>query len=238
MVQKFYLLCPTTSSMGYSETRWVLIAQQYTRNFLQLNLLAEGGRILGIWHSVTVQHTENTETSSEIINMGSIFQSTLTLTPQLMPLNYLYRCIQLEIGEQEKFMLVGQFGTPVWARSFPRPFLGQSKRFGVQRSYQIHFQDRFCTSKKVGHGWVSAQGTVHMAATLAGCRMSLVGTGWATSPLVSTNRYRNHSHSVRARGENIMLQNQRIMLCFDGHNLCQLCSTNKPFCSRNMPLCF
>ena len=30
---------------------------------------------------------------------------------------------------------------------------------------------------------------------------------------------------VRNRGENIMLQNQRIMLCSDAHNLCQLCST-------------
>ena len=34
------------------------------------------------------------------------------------------------------------------------------------------------------------------------------------------------------RGENIMLQNQRIMLCSDAHNLCQLCSTNKLLCSR------
>jgi len=31
------------------------------------------------------------------------------------------------------------------------------------------------------------------------------------------------------RGENIMLQNQRIMLCSDAHNLCQLCSTNKQY---------
>ena len=47
------------------------------------------------------------------------------------------------------------------------------------------------------------------------------------------------------RGENIILRNQRIMLCSDAHNSCQLCSTNmplcstnKPLCSRNMPLCF
>ena len=30
---------------------------------------------------------------------------------------------------------------------------------------------------------------------------------------------------IKDRGENIMLQNQRIMLCFDAHNLCQLCSS-------------
>ena len=43
-------------------------------------------------------------------------------------------------------------------------------------------------------------------------------------------------YSVPTRGEN-MLQNHRVMLCSDAHNLCQLCSTNKPLSSRNMPLC-
>ena len=39
------------------------------------------------------------------------------------------------------------------------------------------FEDRFCASKKnwVGRGGqVSAWGTIHMAAALAGCRMALV----------------------------------------------------------------
>ena len=60
----------------------------------------------------------------------------------------------------------------------------------------ICFEDRFCASKKsgIGGGWqVSARGAVHMAAALAGCRTALVGTGWAISHLVSTNRLRNHS---------------------------------------------
>ena len=53
----------------------------------------------------------------------------------------------------------------------------------------IYFEDRFCASKKGGNGgggWVSAQSAMHMAA-------ALVGTGWTTSDLVSTNRLRNHS---------------------------------------------
>ena len=60
----------------------------------------------------------------------------------------------------------------------------------------IRFEDRFCASKKGrigGGGQVSAQGAVHMAAALAGCRKALVGTGWTISHLVSTNRLRNHS---------------------------------------------
>ena len=60
----------------------------------------------------------------------------------------------------------------------------------------IHFEDRFCASKKGGiggGGCVSARGAVHMAAALAGCRKALVGTGWTISHLVSTNRLRNHS---------------------------------------------
>ena len=60
----------------------------------------------------------------------------------------------------------------------------------------IRFEDRFCTSKKGGiwgGGRVSARGAVHMAATLAGCRKALVGTGWTISHLASTNRLRNHS---------------------------------------------
>ena len=32
--------------------------------------------------------------------------------------------------------------------------------------------------------------------------------------------------NVRIRGENIMLQNLGIMLFFDAHNMCQLCSAN------------
>ena len=48
----------------------------------------------------------------------------------------------------------------------------------------IHFEDSFCTSKKGGIGGgeqVSAQGAVHMAAALAGCRKALVGTGLSIS---------------------------------------------------------
>ena len=59
----------------------------------------------------------------------------------------------------------------------------------------IHFEDRFCASKKGGMRGcaVSARGAVHMAAALAGCRKALVGTGWTISHLFSTNRLRNHS---------------------------------------------
>ena len=60
----------------------------------------------------------------------------------------------------------------------------------------IRTEDRFCASKKGGiggGGQVSARGAVHMAATLAGCRKALVGTGWTISHLVSTNRLRNYS---------------------------------------------
>ena len=52
----------------------------------------------------------------------------------------------------------------------------------------IHFEDRFCASKKGGiggGGQVSARGAMHMAAALAGCRKALVGTGLAISlPLI------------------------------------------------------
>ena len=54
----------------------------------------------------------------------------------------------------------------------------------------IRFEDRFCTSKNVGigrGGWVSAWGAMHMAAALAGCRKTLVGTGLGVSLLFDTN---------------------------------------------------
>jgi len=57
----------------------------------------------------------------------------------------------------------------------------------------IRFEDRFCTSKKGGIGGggrVSARGAVHMAAALAGCRKTLVGTGLAISLLFGTNGHR------------------------------------------------
>ena len=41
-----------------------------------------------------------------------------------------------------------------------------------------------------GGGRVSAQGAVHMAAALAGCRKALVDTGLAISLLLDTNRRR------------------------------------------------
>ena len=47
----------------------------------------------------------------------------------------------------------------------------------------ICFEDRFCSSKKGGIGGggrVSAQGAVHMAAALAGCRKAFVGPGLAS----------------------------------------------------------
>ena len=53
----------------------------------------------------------------------------------------------------------------------------------------IHFENRFCASKKGGiggGGWVSARGAMHMAAALAGYRIALVGTGLVISHLVST----------------------------------------------------
>ena len=49
----------------------------------------------------------------------------------------------------------------------------------------------FCTSKTGGiggGGWVSAQGAVHMAATLAGCRKASVGTGLGISLLLAQIR--------------------------------------------------
>ena len=57
----------------------------------------------------------------------------------------------------------------------------------------IHFEDRFCTSKKSGIGegeWVSARGAVHMAAALASYGKALVGIGWT---IFLTNGHRNHS---------------------------------------------
>ena len=57
----------------------------------------------------------------------------------------------------------------------------------------IRFEDRFCASKKcgiVGGGWVSAQGAMHMAAALAGCRKALVGADLAISLLFDTNERR------------------------------------------------
>ena len=51
-------------------------------------------------------------------------------------------------------------------------------------------KNRFYTSKKGGierGGRVSAQGAVHMAAALAGCRKASVGTGRAISLLFDTN---------------------------------------------------
>ena len=57
----------------------------------------------------------------------------------------------------------------------------------------IRFEDRFCASKKGGiggGGQVSAQGAVHMAAALAGCRKALVGTGLGISLLFDTKRHR------------------------------------------------
>ena len=54
----------------------------------------------------------------------------------------------------------------------------------------IHFEDRFCASKKGGIGggrWVSARDAVHMAASFADCRNALVGTGLSISLPFDTN---------------------------------------------------
>ena len=54
----------------------------------------------------------------------------------------------------------------------------------------IHFEDRFCASKKGGIGGgerVSVQGVMHMAAILAGCRKALVSTGLSIPLLFDTN---------------------------------------------------
>ena len=56
----------------------------------------------------------------------------------------------------------------------------------------VSFEDKFCTSKKGrigGGGRVSACGAVHIAASLAGYRKALVGTGLAISLLFDTNGY-------------------------------------------------
>ena len=63
----------------------------------------------------------------------------------------------------------------------------------------IHFEDRFCASKKGGirgGGWVSAQGAMHMAVALAGCRKTLVGTGLGISLLFDTNECRYGSSAI------------------------------------------
>ena len=54
----------------------------------------------------------------------------------------------------------------------------------------IRFEDRFCASKKGGIGGggrVSAQGVMHMAAALAGCRKALVSTGLSIYLFFDTN---------------------------------------------------
>ena len=59
----------------------------------------------------------------------------------------------------------------------------------------IHFEDRFCASKKgrIGGGdQVSARSVVPMAAALAGCRKALIGTGLAISLLLNTNGIDSH----------------------------------------------
>ena len=66
---------------------------------------------------------------------------------------------------------------------------------------KVRFEDRFCGSKKgriEGDGWTYSRHAMHIVAALADCRMALIGTGWTISYLVSTNRYRNHSHFVEA----------------------------------------
>ena len=73
-----------------------------------------------------------------------------------------------------------------------------SSDFGriYQLAQSVFSKDRFCASKNGGIGGggrVSARGAVHMAATLAGYRKALVGTGWTISHLVSTNKLRNQS---------------------------------------------
>ena len=72
-----------------------------------------------------------------------------------------------------------------------------SPEFGHMLSVgAIHFEDRFCASKKGGirgGGRVPAWSNMHITATLASYRIALVGTGWTISHLVSTNRLRNHS---------------------------------------------
>ena len=45
-------------------------------------------------------------------------------------------------------------------------------------------QKRFCVSRKGGTGggrWGHPQGAVHMAAARLGCKITMVGTGWANS---------------------------------------------------------
>ena len=57
----------------------------------------------------------------------------------------------------------------------------------------VRFENRFYASKKGGKGGggrVSAWGTVHMAAALAGYKKALIGTGWAISLLFNTNGHR------------------------------------------------
>ena len=53
----------------------------------------------------------------------------------------------------------------------------------------IHFEDRFCASKKggIGGGGWFQHSAVHMAAGLADCRKALVGTGLTISLAFNTN---------------------------------------------------
>ena len=59
----------------------------------------------------------------------------------------------------------------------------------------IHFEDRFCASKKVGYREVGGHAQ-DIVAALAGCRTASAGTGWTMSHHVSTNGCRNHSSSL------------------------------------------
>ena len=58
---------------------------------------------------------------------------------------------------------------------------------------EIHFEDRFCASTYSWMGWGEWASALYMAAALTGFRMALVSTGWTSSHLASTNRYRNNS---------------------------------------------
>ena len=125
-------------------------------------------------HSVTMRYKENTvvfETSSQIINIGAASFSQ----PYLMPLNYLYRdqrdmCWLANVAFFPSTTLTSafQFGQghspdPSWANQKGLESKGHTKQV-------LHQQNSWIG----GGGRVSAQGTVHMAAALAGCRMSLV----------------------------------------------------------------
>ena len=63
-----------------------------------------------------------------------------------------------------------------------------SSDFGCMLYQLVCFEDRFCVSKNggmVGGGEADLRHAVYIVAPLAGCRMTLVSTGWTALTLLA-----------------------------------------------------